>query len=386
MIAVIATVPVHRSLAAALVPAGLFLGVRAVGLVVLAMVATARGTALPAELGSWDGQWFLALATGGYDGVGPGLTDAFGRFTPETPLAFFPGYPGTVALVRLTGLAPLPAALVATTVAGVVLAYGVARLGELVPGGSRRVGRVLVVLVAAMPMGIVFSMAYSEALFCACAAWALVAVLRERWILAGFLTASAGLVRPTAAALVLAVVAAALVAIVCPTPAARAARSCLGAVLACLGLGGYLGYVGWRTGSPTGWFTVQARGWDSAFDGGLATLGYAADALGRGPSIMGVATVAVLLGAVALLVAGVQQRLPWPLLLYAAGVLVMDLGSDGLMASKARLAVPAFTLLLVPALTLARRRPGPRVAVLVAIILAGGWFGAYALAVWPYAI
>ncbi|GAA4543486.1 hypothetical protein [Pseudonocardia xishanensis] len=379
----IVTLPSRAAVGSALLPTGLYLGVRAVGLAVLAMVATARGTTLPAELGSWDGQWFLALATGGYDGVPADLVDAFGHRSAETPLAFFPGYPGAVALVRLlTGLAPLPGALLTTLLAGVVAAHGLARLGELVPGGSRRAGLVLVVLVAAMPMGVVFSMAYSEALFCACTVWALVAVLRENWLLAGVLTALAGVVRPTAAALVVAVVGAAVL--------HGSRRAWGGALLACAGLAGYVGFVALRSGSPTGWFALQARGWGSAFDGGRATLGYAADALGRAPSIMGVTTVAVLLGALALLVVAVREAvrglLPWPLVVFAAGVLVMDLGSDGLMSSKARLLVPAVTLLAVPALALARLRVETRVSVLVAAVSASAWFGGYALAVWPYAI
>ena len=53
-------------------------------------------------------------------------------------------------------------------------AYGLVRLAELMPGGSRRAGLLLVALFAAAPMGVVLSMAYTEALFCALAVWALV--------------------------------------------------------------------------------------------------------------------------------------------------------------------------------------------------------------------
>ncbi|GAA4704139.1 glycosyltransferase family 39 protein [Pseudonocardia yuanmonensis] len=372
----------------ALLPAALFLGVRAVGIVVLAMVATRQDTRLGEELGSWDGQWFLGLAQGGYDGVPAGLTDAYGHRSGETPLAFFPGYPATVAVVRfLTGLPLLPAALTATTLAGIVAAYGVARLGELVPGGSRRAGLVLVVLFASTPLAVVFSMAYSEALFCAAAAWSLVFLLRRQWVAAGLAAAAAGLVRPTAAALVAAVGLAALAAVVARR---EGARPWCAIPLAAAGLLGYLGYVATRTGSLTGWFVLQQRGWDSRFDGGRATAEFAADALADARSVMEVATVGILLGAIALLAVSVAQavhgRLPWPLVAYSAVVLLMDVGSNGLMGSKARLLVPAFTLLLPVAVGLYRRRPGTRVAVLVAAVLVSAWFGAYALADWPYAI
>lgn len=380
--------PSRAAVGRALLPAAVFVGVRAVGIVVLAMVATRQGTRLGEELGSWDGQWFLGLAQGGYDGVPAGLTDAYGHRSGETPLAFFPGYPATVAVVRfLTGLPLLPAALTATTLAGIAAAHGVARLGELVPGGSRRVGLVLVVLLASTPMGVVFSMAYSEALFCAAAVWSLVFLLRRQWIAAGLAAAAAGLVRPTAAALVAAVGLAALAAVVARRDGLR---PWLAAPLAAAGLLGYLGYVATRTGSLTGWFALQQRGWDSRFDGGRATAAFAAEALADARSVMEVATVGILLGAIALLAVSVAQavrgRLPWPLVAYSAVVLLMDVGSNGLMGSKARLLVPAFTLLLPVAVGLARRTPGTRVTVLVAAVLVSAWFGAYALADWPYAI
>ena len=71
-------------------------------------------------------------------------------------------------------------------------AYGLTRLGELVPGGSRRAGLLLVGLFAAAPMGVVLSMTYTEALFCALTAWALVGVLRRQWVLAGAVHAGGG--------------------------------------------------------------------------------------------------------------------------------------------------------------------------------------------------
>jgi hypothetical protein len=374
-----------RRIGRAVAPAAIFLGVRLVGLAVLAVLATNQHVQLGDELSSWDGQWFLGIAQGGgYDGVPAGLADAYGKRSAETPLAFFPGYPATVTVVRfLTGLPLVEAGLLAATVAGVVAAHGVARLGELVPGGSRRVGLVLVTLFSATPMAVVFSMTYSEALFCAVAAWALVALLRRQWLLAGLLTAVTGLVRPTATGLVVAVGGAALLAALARRDGWR---PWVGGLLTPLGLLGYLGWVGTRTGSVTGWFDLQERGWGSHFDGGAATLSFAREILASGRSVLEVATIGALLGGLVLLVVGVRMGLPWPLLAYAAVVLVMDVGSNGLMNSKIRLLLPAFTLLLPMALGLARRRPGTTTSVLVAAVVASAWFGAYALIGWPYAI
>ena len=56
------------------------------------------------------------------------------------------------------------------------------------------------------------------------------------------------------------------------------------------------------------------------------------------------------------------------------------------MNSKARLMVPAFTLLIPVALALAKRRPATIVLTLSALAVASSWFGAYALTAWGYAI
>lgn len=374
----------------ALAPAALFVAVRLVGLLLLVLVANAQGEEPAGALGSWDAHWFLGIAQGGYSGVPAGLVDAYGRRTAETPLAFFPGYPAMVSVIAfVTGLPMLPAGLVATTLAGILAAGGIARIGELVPGGSRRVGLILVTLFAAAPMSIVFTMAYSEALFCALAAWALVALLRGQWLAAGILSALAGVVRPTAAALVVAI---ALGAVLARGDAFTNGgwRRWAGTLLAPLGLLGYLGWVALRTGSVTGWFDVQQRGWGSRFDGGQASASFALEALASGRSVMETTTVALLLGALVLLAVCVREalggRLAWPLVAYAAVVVAMDVGSNGLMGSKARLLVPAFTLLIPVAVGLGRRRPGTAAAVLAAVVLATAWFGAYAVTAWPYAI
>ncbi|MCA1674602.1 MAG: hypothetical protein LC799_21230 [Actinobacteria bacterium] len=370
-----------------LAPALVYLAVRQIGLLVLVWMSSATGGSTTAALTSWDGQWFLGLAGGGYDGVSAEMTDRFGRHGPSVALAFFPGYPALVAAVaELPGVGTTAAALTVAVVSGIAFSYGLVRLAEHVPGGSRRAGLVLVALVAAAPMGVVFSMGYSEATFCALAAWALVGVLRRQWVMAGACCLAAGLVRPTAAALIAAVGLAALVAIV---RRRDSWRPWVAAALAPLGLAAYLGFVALRTGEWSGWFTQQRRGWDLTFDGGASTLRFTRDVLVTAPSVLEVVTVAVLAGAVALLVMCALAWVgtpAWPLVVYAVGVLVMDLGTGGLTNTKARLLLPAFVLLVPVAIGLARRRPSTAFAVLGAVVMASSWFGAYSLTVWPYAI
>jgi len=232
-------------------------------------------------------------------------------------------------------------------------------------------------------MSVALSMTYTEALFCALAAWALVGVLRGQWLLAGACAAGAGLVRPTASSLVAAVGLAALAAVLTRRDGWRPV---VGGLLACTGLLGYLGWVAVRTGALDGWFVIQRSGWGWYLDGGGATVRYVTAVLADGERAFDVLTVLALVASLVLLGLAVRMRMPWPLLVYGALVLVTVWGTEGLMNAKPRLLIPAFVLLLPVALGLARRRTGTAVAVVVAAALASAWFGGYALTIWRYAI
>jgi hypothetical protein len=365
-------------------PAAVYLAVRATGVLVLAAMAAHDGTTLGERLASWDGDWLLSIARYGYAGVPDDHLDAFGNHTPITPYGFFPGYPLVVAAIGpFTGGDLVLAGLVVSLVAGLVTAYGLTALGALVPGGSRRAGLILVALFAAMPMAVVLSMTYTEALFCAFAVWALVDVLRGKWLLAGLCAAGAGLVRPTGNAVAAAVVLAAAVAIV---QRRGTWRTWVGGLLGGAGIVGYLAYVGVQAGRWDGWFRIQRDGWGWYFDGGGGTAEYVAAVLGDGERVFDIAVVVALVGSIALFVVAVATRVPWPLLAYAFVVLVTVWGTEGLMNAKLRLLVPAFVLLVPVAVGLAGRRTSTAVSVLVAAALASAWFGGYALTIWSYAI
>jgi len=357
--------------------------VRAVGLAFLYWYAHVHGSSISYALTKWDGHWFLGIAEHGYHGVSANLVDAFGHRTDATALAFFPGYPLLVAAVAwLPWVSVFGAALGVNVVGGVVAAIGLARLSRTITG-SPRVGLLMVVLFAAAPMGVVLSMTYSEALFVALAVWALNGVLERRWVLAGVCTGLAGLVRPTAAALVLAVVAAAVLAVLHRRDGWRPWAA---ALLAPLGLLGYLGWVGWQTHSVFGWFTLQSRGWNSGFDGGAASWRYLVRQVSDPGPLMEVASVLIVLAALALVVLSVAARLPWPVLLYGVGVTVMAVASNGLMPAKPRLLLPAVVLVLPVAVGLAQRRGLTQLVVTTGVVIASTGLGAYALVVYPYAI
>ncbi|MCO1657398.1 hypothetical protein KDL28_20275 [Pseudonocardia sp. S2-4] len=365
-----------------------YLGVRAVGVAVLAVMSARVGSDVVRELTTWDGAWLLALAEHGYAGLPPDHLDAFGNRTELTPLGFFPGYPALVSIVSWLTFGSFEAAgLLVSLGSGVAAAYALTRIGELVPGGSRRAGLLLAGLFAATPMAVVLSMSYTEALFSALAAWALVGVLRRQWLPAGAFAAAAGLVRPTATAVVAAVGLAALVAVVADVRAGRPGwRPWAGGLLAATGLLGYLGYVAVRTGRVDGWFAIQREGWGWYFDGGDATAEYLGSVLVGGERVFDVLTLVAFVASLVLLGLVAWLRLPWPLLVYGAVALLTVWGTEGLMNAKLRLLVPAFALLVPVALGLARRRTGTAVAVLGAAALGSAWFGGYALTIWAYGI
>lgn len=366
-----------------LAPGVVYLAIRLFGLLVLAWLSAANDEALSDNLSAWDGEWYLEIASHGYGGVADSMVDGHGNRNPETPLAFFPGYPVLVRLLEMVpGISLSGSAVTVSLIAGIVAAYGLFRIGRAV-GGTAGVGLLLVVLFAASPMAVTLSMAYSEALFCALAAWALVGVLERNWLLAGLCCAASGLVRPTAAALIGVVGLAALVALY---QRKDGWWPLLGAVLAPSGMALYVGWVAVQTGSLGGYFALQQRGWSSAFDGGWATGKFMIESLTQYKSVLETFTVWIVLAALVLLVLCVRSRMPWPLVLFAFAVLAMDLGSDGLMYSKVRLMLPAFPLLIPVAIGLAHRRPTTAVCSAVLLVCFGAWFGAYSLTAWEYAI
>lgn len=360
----------------------LYIAVRTFGTLILAVLADYHGTTLIDRLTAWDGQWYLRVATHGYADL-PGTLDAAGQPYADAPMAFFPLYPALTGALSWLGFDMVNAALLVSLLAGAVLACGLIRIGRKVSDGDRT-GFLLVALWAGAPMAIVFSMAYTEALFCAFAVWALVGVLERRWQLAGLCTLAAGLCRSTAAVLVIVVVLAALLAAVRRPPERLSALVC--AFVAPLGILGYFTFVGVRTGSWTGWQDIELRGWNTEFDFGKETLDYFLFRLTNNDSTFSTLTVLILLGAVTLAIVAVRRRLLWPLALYGIGVLLLVLGTRGLPDAKIRFILPAFPLLIPIAIGLSRRRLGTAIAVTFGWMLLGAWFSAHSLTAWRYAM
>lgn len=363
--------------------------VRTAGLWWLLYVGHRNGKSLRSMLASWDGQWMLALAGHGYNHIPTDLTDAHGHLTADTAYAFFPGYPMVVRAVHLLlGMSPYAAAITTSLVAGAAATVAAYRIGRWCalrrwPGDPQRgdrAGLIMAVLFAATPMSVVLTMAYTEAIYCAFAGWALWMILEKRWVAAGLLTLCAGGTRTTAVALIAVLLIAAFV------NRHDGWRPWAGAALAPLGWLSWMVIVGLRVGAPSGWFHVQSNGWNTRFDAGVATLRYLVDTLSLNQTAGDVITAWVILATVVLIVLAFATRLPWQVSVYGTLAASTVLLSTGLMNSRVRLLLPAFVLLTPVALALAQRSRTTQITVGAAVTITSAWFGAYMLAIYPYAI
>jgi len=364
-----------------LVPGMSFLAVRGLGLLIFWWISAANH--IPFSLRHWDASWYQAIAVHGYLGVPTDMLDMYGHHTMTTPMVFFPGYPQLVRWTAgLFGHDYTAAAIIVSTVAGVVAAYGVARLARRYTD-SGRTAFVMVVLFAAAPMSIVYSMGYPEALLCACTAWALVGLVERRWWLAGIGAAAAGYVSPMAAPLIIAVIIVAVVDLV----GRRARWDATAAILmAPAGMAGYLLWVAGATGRLDGYFVAQQQGWNSGFDFGWSTARWFVHTWSGDRSAFTVLTTWIVLAAIVLLVVGLRRGMPWQLWLFSLLTLLFVVGSSGVQWDKARLLLIAFPLLLPIAIAVARQRTSTLTWLLLGFVFGGLWFGAYALTVWQYSV
>jgi hypothetical protein len=375
---------------------GAYVAVRALGVVLVVLWARAHHIAPITRLGTlWDAGWYARIADHGYS-VTDGLIGAHG--IAYSPRAFFPLYPWLGHLTsRLTGLGTAGGLVLVAWTASLAAAWGIFAVADRLWGP--RVGRYAVVLWGVLPLAVVESYGYSEPLFTALSAWSLYALLRRRWLTAGLLCLLAGLTRPSATALVAAVLVAAVLELRrggsgwSPLRWKWRWRPVAAALLAPLGWLGYLAYTAWAVGSPTAYFHIQAA-WDTGIDGGWSTLrwygheftklfafGHEAQrhALGRLPTALtGLAYLALLVSAVRKRLPVRLPRLPGampaPVLVFGAGLFLVDFVNSSPQPPIARFLLPAFPLLFPAAQWLAAR---PRLArrLLVAAAVASACYG-----------
>ncbi|MFJ3669102.1 glycosyltransferase family 39 protein [Streptomyces sp. NPDC090106] len=334
-------------------------------------------------LATWDGWWYQQIAVHGYHPALVEIPGATGLITLEgNAAAFFPLYPALMRLVSaVTGLGPYGAGMAVSVVASFVAALGVHAVAERLAG--RRAGLAAAGLWAVWPGSGVEWAVYSDSLYVALAAWTCHAVMTRRWLTAGLLACCAGLNRPTAGALIAAVAVAALVELRrrrdgVPRPLAAIA-------VAPLGLLGYLGWVGYRTGDPGGYFTLQSGAWAHEWDFGRQTLDVLTNVpVGHGDYLFSwpyadLIGVAVVLLAAALFPLLLRLRPPAVLVVHTVLTLVLVLGSQQIFSNVSRYLLPAFPLFLPLAVALRRLGAVHRFVLLAVAALASGSYAGYAL-------
>jgi hypothetical protein len=378
---------------------GIYALSRLAQLAVLSWLIPPGGAGVGTHLLVWDGGWFIRVATEGYPA---GYSyDAAGTMVGNG-YAFFPLYPLFIRLGMGIGLSPPVAALAVAWLAGAAAAVLLYLLGARMAAGSgpgagpgagsgpgagawpeRRAGWLLVALVCAQPMAMVLSMGYSEALFLALAAGALLAAHHRAWEWAGGLGLAAGLTRPAGVAVAVAVLLAAALAWRRAAPRERW-RAGAAAAVASAAVPGYLVWVAVRVGDLDAWFRIQTAGWGSTFDLGTATWAFLLEALRGGDGWVHVSAAWLLLAAMVAGVVALLHRLWPPLAAYGLVSLALVVGQAGYWHSKPRLLVPVVWILVPAAAAAARARTGPMLVVLGGYAVFGLWYGAYLVAVWPY--
>jgi hypothetical protein len=336
----------------------------------------------------WDAGWYLRLAQGGY--VYPNIAPD-GRLHGSN-LAYFPLFPWLVRWVGDSGPLTLSQASVAVSWLGGLLAvWAIFAVGNELYGRWAGIG--LSALWGMAPASLALTMGYPEGLFTAAAAAALLCLIRRRPVWAGVCALVAGLLRPSAVAVIAMVWVYFLVELgrwltwrrshpddssAPPRRAAQRAvpdagelspvRAFLGAAVSTVGLGGFMVYVAVRTGEVFGYFAVQAQ-W------GQQTAGFSQywqgieQGLFSSPSATLVAvTIVVSMGYLLLFCLIVfNRRLVWASI-YAAGILLISLTHITFQHVHVRQLLPAFVL-LIPLIRMRVPRIGAIAALTVGTIL-----------------
>jgi hypothetical protein len=362
----------------------IFAGIRLLSVAIAAFtLGQGKFSARHWSLGQWmraaDGGHYLAIAAHGY-------TYPVGQLARASVFSFFPAYPAAMkSLAWLPGVSLFGAGLAVTAIAGLVAAWGIATLGMKLTADPR-ISLLMVAVWAVAPTSTVLEMLYAEALFCAVAVWALVALVDRRWLTAAGFTIAAGTVRSTAVALVAAVVVAAALALV---EAARTRqrigqwwRPLAAALLAPLGLLGFLGYVAIRTRRLDGWFWIENHTFHMVFDWGTSTVRTLKHIFLGAPSVPQVLVALAIIAGASLTVWSLTERIPLSLHVYTVVIVVMALvSSANWIGSKPRFMLPAILLALPVARLLAPVRTSVLLPLFAVLTALSTWFGLYLITI-----
>jgi len=349
--------------------------------IVVAAVAGIRLAIGPtALLRGWDSGWFLEVARHGY----PDRVPLVAGHAVQSTLAFFPALPLLLRVVH--AVTALPGALAGSAVsmaAGAVAAVLLYRIAERVTGDVER-SVAAVVLFSVFPGSMVLSMPYSEGVMVAAAAGCLLALLDERWVVAGLCAALATATRASAIALVPACAWQAAVALrrsapSGPATAAQRWRPLAAPLLAPLGALAWFAYLAIHTGDRLAYFHAESA-WDTGVRFGRPALVLAGRFL-RAPFTDPVPAIATLTLVFAAATGILLWRRRWPAVLsvYTFSVLLISVltRADGLRPRDVLTALPLFIAAADVLGQRALRYAVPTLSVLLALSLTFHNIGAW---------
>jgi hypothetical protein len=163
---------------------------------------------LNAQVG-WDSEFYLSIATAGYDDPLVRAVKAGGRML-SLNYAFFPGYPIAMAIVawpiRWIGLTQIAGSVLGGVLVSLVAAlFAMFAMVELSgKGANDRVDGIrAATYLLIFPSGFFLAQVFTESLFLALALWCLVFARRGNWLAAAGLAVGVTLTRATGVALVI---------------------------------------------------------------------------------------------------------------------------------------------------------------------------------------
>jgi hypothetical protein len=305
----------------------------------------------------WDAGWYESITRHGYWGAG------------HTSLRFFPLFP---LLARGLSLLPgIGVGAAVVVVANVCALVGAALLVALVrweTGDEALAGRAAW-LVCLAPVAFIFVMGYAEGTLLALSVGTFLALRSRHWWWAALLGVAAGLTRPVGVLLLVPALIEAGRELRSSGPRERLARAAAVAGPA-VGMGGFLGWVGWRYGDALTPLRLQVNPHlHGHIVDPLVTLAHDASFLVHGHHLSEALHLPWALFAVALVVVAFRS---WPASYGAFAVAVLAVALTGSnLDSFERYALSAFPLVLAGASLTADDRVFRIVLVLSAIALVG---------------
>lgn len=362
-------------------PVLVYLGSRALVLVVAVLEGYVNHRSLMLELTNWDGQWYSRLAYGGYPAHPPGAAASTLGFFPLYPLlvrhlagllAHLGGPYGFMSLIHLSGV-------MISGVGGLVAAVLVHRLATGWWGEAA--GRRAVAIFCLFPGSVVFSMAYAEGLMLPLVAACILALQNRRWLLAGTLAGLATATEPEGLVLIAVCGVAALRELRSRGWDSRAARRSLVApALSLTGVAAVATFLWAHTGTPFAMLIAQHRSWGEGFN--LASL---ADQVQRlvwrtahaptrtlGPPIGGLAGAVVFVILLRLLFKR-RRSLSLEALAWTLGIALISVCTER-VPPNSRMLITAFPAILVVATYVGGRRFWLLQSVNVLLLVATAWF------------